>query len=761
VRNNRGASLRRRVLLAGVAIGLLLAPSSEPSPARAQAPGGRAPTLERLYSLPRLIGTAPKGFAWSADSTRLAFLWNDEGTNFYDVWVTRADTPKPSRVTRMPRPQPGPASTTDSEIVKRHVDAERDPGVQAVTWHPDGTRLLVTFRGNMYVVPAAGGEPQAFPAEPGNKSRAQFSPDGRSVAFVSGGDLFVAEGALPPTGVRRVTKVAADGVRIDRFAWSPDGSSIAFVEEDVRRVRRRVIPDYLPDETATTEVPRALPGEESASRRLGVVPLQSGEPRWMDLGPNRLDEIFTFSFAPDGRSLLVDKSDVYVKDRRLLIVDAAAGTSRELYREQNPNNVQAQWEAAWAPDGRGVYFLSDRDEDYHIYLLSLTGGTPTRITQGDWAVSDFTVSAPASAIFLVGNQGRPEERHIFRVGLNGGEVTRMSRQPGTHAPLISPDGRYAADSFSSDTIPYDLLMTRLHGATGAPADERQVTNSPLAEFSQYRWVQPEYVTFKNHVDGAILHGRLTLPPNLDRTRKYPVIIGSVYTNTVRNQWGGRTAHPTWGLDQYLAHQGYILLNVDIRGSSGHGKAFRQGIRLDYGGIDTEDLYSGVLYLKTLPFVDPARIGMWGSSYGGLLTCMSLFKKPGVYKAGVAGAPATNVFHATTGEMRVMMSPQDHPKEYASASAFTFAHGLQDHLMIIHGMRDTVVLFRDSVSLVERLMLLGKDVDFVVAPNSHHGWDAEGLYQTLFTFRKLVEHFERHLGKGPTPASDQAGKGGRE
>jgi dipeptidyl-peptidase-4 len=717
----------------------------------ANAVQGRSPTLERLYSLPRLIGTAPRGFAWSPDSTRLAFLWNDEGTNFYDVWIAAVDAPRPVRVTRMPRPQPDAASPTDPEVIRRRLNAERDPGVQAVTWHPDGARLLITFRGNLYLV-QPGQEPQPFAAEPTGKSRAQFSPDGRSLVFLSGGDLFVGDSRANGTSVRRLTKVAADGVEIDAFVWSPDGNSMAFVEEDVRRVRRRVIPDYLPDETTTTEVPRALPGEESASRRLGVVSIASGETRWMDLGANRLDEIFTYSFSPDSRTLLVDTSDVYVKDRRLLLVDPATGAPRELYREQNPKNVQAQWEAAWAPDGRGVYFLSDRDEDYHIYFLPVAGGPPQRITRGDWAVSDFTVSAAASAIFLLGNQGRPEERHIFRVPLSGGEIARVSRQPGTHTAVISPDGRYAADYFSSDTTPYDLFLTRVAAATGE-SDERRVTTSPLPEFAQYKWVQPQYVTFKSHVDGVTLHGRLTLPPDLDRTRTYPVIIGSIYSNTVRNQWGGRTAHPTWGLDQYLAHQGYILLNIDIRGSSGHGKAFRQGIGLDYGGIDTEDVYSGVLYLKTLPFVDGERIGIWGSSYGGLLTCMSLFKKPGVYKAGVAGAPATNVFHATTGEMRVMMRPQDHPKEYANASAFSFAHGLQDHLMIIHGMRDTTVLFRDSVSLVERLMLLGKDVDFVVAPNSHHGWDAEGLYQTLFTFRKLVGHFERYLGKGPTPGSN--------
>ena len=743
---------RQHVMALAVAAAMLGAPCLRPGYGQTTAPArtgsSTSPTLDRLYSLPRLIGTAPKGFAWSADSQRLAFLWNDEGTNFYDAWITTVDSPQPVRVTRMPRPATGPLDSKDPVVIRQNVDAERAAGVQSVVWHPDGKRLLVAFRGNLYLT-AVGGSPQPFPDEPRSKSRAQFSPDGR-VAFLSGGDLYVADAANPASTMRRLTTIAGDGIAIESFTWSPDGQSIAFVEDDVRRVRRRVFPDYLPDETTTTQVPRPLPGEESRSRRLGVIALAGGSPRWMDLGPNRLDEIFSYSFSPDSRTVLVDKSDVFVKDRRILLIDAAGGTARELYREQNPNNVQAQWAAEWAPDGQGVYFLSDRDEDYHIYRLPLAGGTPKRITTGDWAVSDFTVSGPASAIFLVGNQGRPEERHIFRVGLDGGRVTRLSRQPGTHTPVVSPDGRYAADHFSSDSVPYDLLLTRLTGASGKADDERRVTTSPLPEFSTYTWVTPQYITFPSVVDGATLHGRLTLPPNLDRTRKYPIIIGSVYSNTVRNQWGGRTAHPTWGLDQYLAHQGYILLNVDIRGSSGHGKAFRQGIRLDYGGIDTEDLYSGVVHLKTLPFADTDRVGIWGSSYGGLLTCMSLFKKPGVYKAGVAGAPATNVFHAMTGEMRVMAMPQEHPKEYASASAFTFASGLRDHLMIIHGMRDTTVMFRDSVSLVEQLMLLGKDVDFVVAPNSQHGWDNEGLYQTLFTFRKLVGHFDRYL-KGPTPS----------
>jgi dipeptidyl-peptidase-4 len=157
----------------------------------------------------------------------------------------------------------------------------------------------------------------------------------------------------------------------------------------------------------------------------------------------------------------------------------------------------------------------------------------------------------------------------------------------------------------------------------------------------------------------------------------------------------------------------------------------------------------VQYLIGQGYVDARRVGIWGSSYGGLLTTMSLFAKPGVYRAGVAGAPATSLFHAETGEMRTMMAPQDHAAQYADSSAFLRSGALQDHLMIIHGMKDDVVLFKDSITLTERLILQGNDIDLVVLPASPHSWDTQGLAQTRFAYHKLVEYFRRYLGEGPS------------
>jgi len=162
------------------------------------------------------------------------------------------------------------------------------------------------------------------------------------------------------------------------------------------------------------------------------------------------------------------------------------------------------------------------------------------------------------------------------------------------------------------------------------------------------------------------------------------------------------------------------------------------------------LYSGVQYLKTLPYVDGNRIGIWGWSYGGLMTTMSLFKKPGVYKAGVAGAPATNVWHATTGEVHVTRLPNINPDVFRRTSSYNFAEGLQDHLLLIHGVVDDVVQFKDTAALVEKLMMLEKNFDFVMLPSSPHA-AIQKDYVARFVLRKIGEHFDRYLGRGPRAA----------
>jgi len=291
---------------------------------------------------------------------------------------------------------------------------------------------------------------------------------------------------------------------------------------------------------------------------------------WIEMGAGssggRPDLLLSYRWSPDGDRLAIDTSDLFAKDRRIFVADLgsdASPTVRLVVREEEPlNETFYFWRIEWSVDARLLYVLSDRDEEYHVWAVAPSDSTPERVrlTRGPWAVA--SMHPVEGGLVVVGNRGNAEERHLFRVDDQGGDVVRLSERAGTHAPVVSPVGRHAAVAFSSDDTPPELLLTAL----GPVRSERRVTRSPVAAFSSYDWVVPEYVTFPSHVDGTTLQGRLTLPPNFDPTKSYPAILGSVYTDAVRNQWSGRTAHPTWGLGQFLAQEGYILLNVDMRGS---------------------------------------------------------------------------------------------------------------------------------------------------------------------------------------------------
>jgi len=250
------------------------------------------------------------------------------------------------------------------------------------------------------------------------------------------------------------------------------------------------------------------------------------------------------------------------------------------------------------------------------------------------------------------------------------------------------------------------------------------------------------VTFPSRIDDYTLHARVLEPVDLDRGKRYPVVFGPVYSNTVRNRWGGRNAL----LHQLLVERGYIVVQVDVRGSTGYGRAFREEFLMDFGGEDLDDLHSAVEYMATLPYVDPDRIGIWGSSYGGLLTIYSLLKKPGVFKAGVAGAAAVDPYFFGTDDVAIVRRPQSHPEAFARGAA-QYAGNLQDHLLIIHGTQDDVVPFKTTVMLAEELMRHGKDFDFAFAPGATHGWTRRP-HHARYLLGKLVAHFDRYLGAGP-------------
>ncbi len=406
----------------------------------------------------------------------------------------------------MPRPAMPPADTTDFKKLEQIAHAESDHGISSAVWSADGQHLLFLLHGQLFEV-SPGQQPQRLAEALPAIAEIIPSPMGPNTALrTANGDIYLLNTSQP------VYRSPAKDVFAEELHWSPDGQRIALIEADLRQMPVRGIPNYLTDETTMTLVKRPFPGEPSESRRIGIVSAQSSgqasSTRWATLDGTPMDLLFGLSWSPDSRTLLVDRSDLYIKDRRLLLIDTSTGASTLLVRQQDPKNVTAEWWSSFGPDGKSIYFTSDHDTpDYQVYVKPLTPAPPIPVTSGRFAV--FASSLAARSLFITTNEGSVEQRQTFRVPLPSGAPQQLTFTPGTHTTVPSPDGHYLADIFSSDATPPDLFLI---DTTAPKPTPHQVTNSPLPEFAAYHWSIARYVDFPNVHDGTNLHARLTLPP---------------------------------------------------------------------------------------------------------------------------------------------------------------------------------------------------------------------------------------------------------
>jgi dipeptidyl-peptidase-4 len=425
--------------------------------------------------------------------------------------------------------------------------------------------------------------------------------------------------------------------------------------------------------------------------------------RFIELPDSSSTRVVNFAWSPRG-ALMIDRATDDEIDRTIHVVEPGTMMPRRIWHDHRDTRIYNDIASTWSADGRHILLSGDLDDRYRVYQIT-PGDTVARALTP--ATSDVTGAAQPNAvtrrIIFMSNDPLPSERHVWSMRPDGSRRERLTQRAGTHTPFPSPDGTLLALLSTDDLTPSELWLQPL--AAGGTA--RRITTSQAPDFASVPWVTPKYVTFRSRTATPPLHARILYPPNLDPSKKYPVLFGPVYSNTVRNRWAGLYAT----LQQYLAiEKGYIVVQVDVRGSTGYGRDFREKFLMDWGGQDLEDLESAVDYMKTQPFVDGSRLGIWGSSYGGTLTVYSLLKKPGLFQAGVAGAPATDP-------------------------------------LIIHGMEDDVVPFATSIALAEEFMRLGKDVDFAFAPAATHGW-TQRPYYARYLLTRLVDHFDRYLGAGP-------------
>lgn len=691
--------------LAALAFGLSSSPSNG---------SGRAAPLTMASYLEGKWAYQP---SWSPDGRYIAFLWDDWVRQ--NIYVVPVEGGMPARVSDAKSFIGNPTFFSAGE---------------APSWSPDGQHLLYVQDGDLFITSVPDGKILRLTDTSESESGARFSSGGQEIAYTREGDLFVLNRL---TGsIRQLTRDrSGDG----RVTWSPDGKWIAFERGPSTRISWS--PDYSGSRISYHWMKPAWP-----IRDVGIIASSGGAIRWIAASPE--NETF-FDWSPDSKSILLERKSFDRKDRTLFLASIDGSSLQVIYRQRDEKWLPGDDQHAFfSPDGRFVAFTSDADGWNHLYLANVEGSSLRQITHGRFEVSFPAWSRDGKSLISCSTEEGTEQRHVYKVSLSSGTRTKLTTAQGVNtAASLSPSGDRVLYLRSDPTHLPDLWVSPTLPGSGA----RQLTDSMTAALHAYPWQIPQIVTFRSQVDGLPIKAQLFVPPGLDKNRKYPAIVhthqNAIYQEVYLGPGPQKDNVAWYGFHQRLAQEGYVVLNVDYRGSYGYGRDFRVADYLDLGGKDARDVISGVDYLKTLGYVDTDRLGVYGLSYGGHMVLSLLTKFPDVFKAGVdiAGvADFTLNYESLYGGGMVgrLGTPHQNPDAYFNSSAINFIDRIKAPLLILHGTNDPNVTLLQSILLIDQLLKKDKRFDFEIYPGELHFFAKRRSW--VDAFAKIERFFDENV-----------------
>ena len=725
--------------------------------ARVQAPKAapRAQAAHRLTIDDLVEIRHPSNPVWSRDSRHVAFMWERAGVA--NLYVVPADGSR--------RPA---AVTTDGAPVA------------GVFWGAESRVIYFTRAGVLMQVAADGSQPPrpVWTQAPGRAATA--SRDGTRVAYLLGGAQPASQegrggrgqgGATPPQAggpteirVRSLVDgsdrsvVTFDGP-VTALSWTGDGEHLTFTSGGTpgRIVRHDQTPAYSGAKIiyTITENVAGTPGQSyivaatgGAATAYNAGPAagfggRGGANRWIDRSHFLVDRTVDFK-------------------RRQIYVGDTSGAEPKLVHEDVKDKFWsmtggAQGGSQASPDGRWISFLSDRDGWDHLYLMPAAGGNPVQVTRGRFEAWRPTWSPDGRRIAFDSNEGpSPGSRHIGLATISGDlthvNVTMVTSGRGTNtAPVWSPDGKRLLYQHTDPLRSADLWVLDVTTPSVTPL---QLTDSMPPAIDRAALVEPRLVHYPGP-DGTPVPAYLFVPKGLDRSTKHPAIVW-IHGDGVNQNYDGwhieRNYAVYYSFHQYLLQRGYVVIAPDYRGSIGYGSAWREGVYMDVGGKDFRDAALSANYLKTLPYVDSSRIGVWGLSYGGFFTLLAVTEMPTTFRAAVDVAGVADYamyyedpYHGGWTVSRIG-TPEENPRVYAQASPVSHVDRLVRPLLVLHGTADVNVPYLHSVRLLDALLKQGKGslVQFMTYPGEFHYFTREHVLRDAWT--RVSAFFDENLKK---------------
>jgi dipeptidyl-peptidase-4 len=631
------------------------------------------------------------------------------------------------------------------------------------SFNPDETKALIetdvesiyrrSSKGIFYVVDMATGQKQLLMN--GEKiSYATLSPDNNKVAFVKDNNLFLVE--LSSNKLIQITtdgewnKIingSADWVYEEEFSmaqafqWSPDGKKISFIRFD-----ESAVPEFnmqlwgpLYPKDYKFKYPKA--GEKNALVSIHVYELATGKTQKIDAGTETDIYLPRIYWTKDANTLAFIRLNRLQNQMDLFHANASTGTSSLIISDVSKTYVDLDNNdnLEYLADGKTFIRTSEQDGFKHIYHHGIDGKLIRQITNGPWEVSSLVgVDEKAKKVYFLSTEASPLERNLYVIGLDGKGKKALTPAKGTHAVNMSPDHKFYIDYYSTADTPVRVSLNDASGKETKLLEDNQALKDRLTGFALGK---KEFFTLPT-VDGTELNAYIIKPADFDPNKKYPVLMyvyGGPGSQNVLNSWGG--TRDFW--HQQLAAEGIIVACVDNRGTGARGRDFKHSTYANLGKLETIDQIEGAKYFAKMPFVDPARIGIWGWSYGGYMSSLALMIGNDVFKTAIAVAPVTTWrYYDTIYTERFLQTPQLNPSGYDDNSPITHVNKLKGNLLLIHGTGDDNVHFQNSVDLVNALISADKQFESFYYPNKNHG--ISGGNTTWHLYTQMTDFLKRKL-----------------
>lgn len=736
--------------LAGLVLGMTMTGSAE----------AQKLTAARVYAAPDLSGPRARGVSLSPDGTLATYLKaKADDPRMTDLWAADVAGGEPRMLIDARALIPKDRELSEAEKSRRERQGVQTRGVVAYDWDDQGRFILVPVEGDLWLYSRADGQVSRLTNTTDDEIDAKVSPKGGFVSFVRSDNLYVlpagggAEKALTTDGSELKSWATAEFIAQEEMArqtgywWSPDERRIALTHVDQTGVDVVERADIGP--AGATIVSQRYPrvGRPNARVDLYIADVATGARIKVDLGADPDIYLARVNWARDGKTLYVQRE---ARDQRrldLLAVDVATGAAHLVLSEVSPHWIDLSDDFRALKDG-GFLWSSERSGWNHLYLYGPGGKLVRQVTQGDWPVDAIQgVDETRGVVIFTANKDTATERRLYEVSYKAaGQPRALTKAGGWWTVKVAKAGGAFAGTYEDPATPPQTGVYRSDGTL-----VRWIEENRLAEGHPYypyapRLRTPSFGAIKAS-DGADLNWMMRTPPGFDPAQRYPVIVkvyGGPGSALVRKIWNDPA-------DQLYLEAGFILFTLDNHGTPNRSVAFKTAIDRKLGTWEVADQIAGAKYLTSLPYVDPARIGITGWSYGGYMTLMLLTAPNTPFAAGVSGAPPTDwTLYDTHYTERYMGTPKDNAAGYAGSEVTARVDGLKpDSLLLMHGMADDNVTFDNSTRLMAALQAKAIAFETMLYPGLRHraGWTQAHLkHRTEAT----LAFFARKLTPAPAP-----------